>query len=85
MVVQGVLVTLAFLGIFMFPWPLTILLIAVASVRMPFVALLGGVLFDVLYFVPGAAYLPWGIVFGIGGFFASLIVHDFMKTRIMAR
>jgi hypothetical protein len=81
--IRFALVTLALLAPFMFPWQAAALLIFLAATGFPILALLGGVLMDVLYFAPGAAALPWGTVIGILGFLAALFVQDFMKTRIM--
>lgn len=81
--VRLALLLLAFFAPFMFPWPLAVALIFLTATGFPILALFGGVLMDVLYFVPGAALLPFGTLLGIVGFLLALFVHDFMKTRIM--
>lgn len=76
-------IALALLSPFFFPWPIAVALLAIVSIRVPLVALLGGVLIDVLYFVPSVAVLPLGSVLGALGFVIATLSHDFMKARIM--
>ncbi|HEX5774978.1 MAG TPA: hypothetical protein VFY28_03410 [Candidatus Paceibacterota bacterium] len=77
------LILLSVIAPLMFPWPLSLALLLLAALSFPAIALLGGVLMDVLYFAPGAALMPWGILAGIAGFVLATVMHDFMKTRIM--
>lgn len=77
-------ILLGVLAPFFFPWYLGAALAFLASVYLPPLALFLGVLYDVLYFVPGASLLPLGTVAGILVFFCALLVHTFVKTRIMS-
>ena len=74
---------LAVIGVLAFPWPLTLVFAGVAALFIPPLALLFGVLVDILYFVPGAYPVPLGTLLGLTGFLIALMVQGFMKTRIM--
>lgn len=78
-----VLIVLGFLSLFFFPWPFTLVLAFLAAFYVPPLGLLFGVLSDVLYFASGASFYPLGTLLGIVGFLLALVVHDFVKTRIM--
>lgn len=74
---------LAAIGIVAFPWPLTLFFICIAALFVPQLALLFGVLIDILYFVPGAFPVPLFTVLGLIGFVLALLVHSVVKARIM--
>lgn len=74
---------LALLSPFFFPWPVAAVFILAASLYLPVLALLGGVLYDILYYAHGAAGLPLGTVVGALGFVLAWAMHDFVKARIM--
>jgi hypothetical protein len=74
---------LALFSLFFVPAPLSTVLIAASAFVLPFSALALGVFADVLYFSPYPGALP---LWSIGGFVAmllALLVHRFVKTRIM--
>jgi len=75
---------LALVGIFSFPWALALSFAFIASLFTPPLALLFGVLMDVLYFVPGAYPIPLFTLIGLAGFLIALSVQSFVKTRIMS-
>lgn len=81
--IRAVLVGAAFLALFFFPWPVTVVLVFAAGMAVPLAGLLLGVLVDLFYYTPGAG-LPYGTLFGIGTFLVALLVHRFVKTRIMS-
>ncbi|HYF29386.1 MAG TPA: hypothetical protein VEA36_03420, partial [Candidatus Paceibacterota bacterium] len=56
----------------------------IAALFTPPVALLFGVLVDLIYFVPGAYPVPLGTILGLAGFMLAELVHGFVKTRIMS-
>jgi hypothetical protein len=76
-----VAVVLALLAPLFFPAALTVAVVLIASLVVPPVGVLAGVLTDALYRTPDVP--PYatlvGLAFTIGGF----IVHRFVKTRIM--
>ena len=73
----------ALLSLFFFPYPLSALLILASAIMLPVSGIVLGVAADVLYFSPGAAFMP---LWSLGGIFATvlaLLVQRFVKTRIM--
>ncbi len=54
--------SLAVFGVFFFPWIYTLLLALVASYLFPVAALLIGILYDVVYYVPGAYPVPASVI-----------------------
>ncbi len=73
----------AFLSPFFFPFPLTLLLSAVAGFFLPAVPLLVGMLVDLLYYVPESSLLPLGTVCGVLIAAACVLVRQFVKARII--
>lgn len=81
--IRIVLPILTFFSLFFFPYPLSAFLILASAALLPFSGLALGVFADVLYYSPGAEFLP---VWSIGGAIAtilSLLMQRFVKTRIM--
>lgn len=81
--IRIVLVVLSLFSPFFFPWPLTLLITLAAAFFVPCIALVVGVLIDVLYFVPGSALAPVASLLGLLGFVFMFFVHRFWKTRII--
>lgn len=83
--IRAVLALGAFLSVFLFPYPLTALLSFVASLYLPGVALLVGILVDLLYYVPEAAPygLPAASLFGLFLSLVALVVRRFVRARII--
>jgi hypothetical protein len=74
---------IAFVSLFIFPWPVSFVAIALASIFLPFAGVALGVLADLIYFVPGSAFLPYASLFGLFCTVLSLLMQRFVKTRIM--
>ncbi|MEK7511201.1 MAG: hypothetical protein AAB582_03120 [Patescibacteria group bacterium] len=83
MLVRASTILLALVGVVAFPWPLTVVFVFIAALFLPPLALLCGVLYDILYFVPGAYPFPLATLLGLAGFLVAEVVHGFVKTRIM--
>lgn len=77
------LIILSVLAPFWFPWPIAIALILItAFLHEPFLALFMGILIDLVYFMPDLG-IPYASILGVVGFGVALVVHRFMKTRII--
>ena len=74
---------LALLSLFLFPWQASALMLAVASAFFPPAGVMLGIIADLAYYQPGAAFLPWFSLYGIFLTAGMLLVHRFVKTRIM--
>lgn len=77
------LVLLAFAAPFLFPWPLAALLAFSAAFVLPLYGILAGVLIDILYYTPGGASWPIVTVLSVVGAVLSILMHRFVKARIM--
>jgi hypothetical protein len=67
----------------LFPGSLTFVLVAIASVIVPPVGLLAGVLSDALYYVPSVG-IPYATLIGLALTLGGYVVRQFIKTRIMS-
>ena len=70
-----------FFALFLFPWPLTLGLSFLAGLIFPPIALIVGILTDVLYH-PGSGWpigTSWGLILAL----IAYVVRHVMKTRIM--
>lgn len=76
-------ILLAAVGIVAFPWPLAAAFAAIAALFFPPLALIWGVLTDVLYYTPGAYPVPLYTILGLAGFIVAEFVHGFVKARII--
>lgn len=74
---------LALLSLFIFPWQVALVAILAASLMVPPAGLALGLIADLVYYTPGAAFAPYFTLFGVLSFGLSLLVHRFVKTRIM--
>ena len=74
---------IALISLFIFPWQVALVAIVGASLLVPPAGLMLGLIADLVYYTPGAAFAPYFTLFGIFSFAASLLVHRFVKTRIM--
>ena len=81
---RSVLAAAAVLSVFLFPYPLTLLLSFLASLYLTPVALVVGILADLVYFAPGAAPVPFMSLLGGGLSVLALLVRRFVKARIMS-
>ena len=73
----------AFLSLFFFPYPLSALLILASAILLPVSGIAIGIAADILYFSPGAAFMPLWSLGGILATILALLVQRFVKTRIM--
>lgn len=74
---------LALVGMVAFPWPLAASFVMIAALFAPPLALVAGVVADVLYYVPGAFPVPLFTLLGLLGFIVAQFVHGFVKARII--
>jgi hypothetical protein len=81
MIPRATLVLIAFLSPFLFPWQLTLLIAAGASVILPPTALVVGVLIDALYWSYGS--IPYATLVGLTITVVAYVVEGFIRTRIM--
>lgn len=72
---------LGVLSIFVFPWMITVVLMAVASLTLPPSALFLGALLDVFYY-PGIG-IPVGVTYGLLLMAVGWGVRHVLKTRIL--
>lgn len=73
----------ALISLFIFPWPVSLALIAAAAFLFPASGIALGVLADILYYSPDVAFLPYFSIYGALLTGLSLLVRRFVKTRIM--
>ena len=73
----------AFLSVFFFPWPVTLVLIFIAALCLPVLGLALGAFADLIYFNAAAAGVPSFLIMGLVATLVALLVHRFVKTRIM--
>ncbi len=76
-----VLVGVAFLSVFFFPYPATLALSFFASVLFPLAGVAIGLLADLVYYTP--AQFPLATACGALASVLGLLVHRFVKARIM--
>lgn len=74
---------LALIALFVFPWQVSMVAVFVAALFMPAAGIALGVIADIVYYVPGASFMPYFTLFGAGATLASVLVHRFVKTRII--
>ncbi len=82
--IRVVLVFAALLSPFLFPFPVTLLLMFAAATFLPVAALVVGILVDVLYYSPEASFLPVGVLSGAVLALLGLLVRRFVKARIIS-
>lgn len=73
----------ALISLFIFPWQVSLVAIFLAALSLPPAGLMLGLLADVVYFVPGAAFVPYFSLLGLVASVLAALVHRFVKTRIM--
>lgn len=66
----------------LFPAPFFVALVAIASLLFPPAGILYGILADALYYAPGAASIPHGIVYGTAASVGGFLVSRFLSTRV---
>lgn len=78
---QFMLAGLPFLALFIFPWQVTLVAGFAAGIVFPPLALLVGILTDVLYHTAG--FTLWGTIWGVIGMLSTYAVRYIARTRIM--
>jgi hypothetical protein len=73
----------AFLSLFMLPWQASAVLVLAAALVLPMLGVVLGAAADILYFSPHAAPVPFFFLGGAAATLLALLVHRFVKTRIM--
>lgn len=81
--IRFVLIAASVSSLFLFPYPLTLILSFVASLFFPPTAFLIGAFADLLYFTSYDSALPTALLFGIGLSLIALFVRRFVRTRII--
>lgn len=74
---------LALIALFVFPWQVALVGVFLAALFIPTAGVALGVLADIVYYVPGAAFLPYFSLLGLVATVLALLVQRFVKTRII--
>ena len=74
---------LALMALFVFPWQVSLVAVFAASLFMPAAGIALGVIADIVYYIPGAPFIPYFTLFGLAATGSALLVHRFVKTRII--
>jgi len=69
------------IALFLFPWPVVLLFMLAASLLVTPAGFALGVLYDLIYFTPGSAFLPFMSLWGLALSVLAFLVHRFVKTR----
>lgn len=83
MILRFFVLALALFSVFALPWHITLGTLFAAGIAFPPAGLLIGVFTDTLYWTPGASFMPYFTFAGALSFGIGLLVHRFIKTRIM--
>jgi len=81
--VRFILISGALLSPFLFPYPFTLFLSFVASVFVPWLALIIGLTQDALFMVPHEGRIPTATLLGATASLLALVVRRFVKARII--
>lgn len=68
-------------SLFALPWQVTVVLLLVAALVFPPAGILLGLLAEIFYWAPG--FIPYYALAGAVATGGALLVHRFIKTRIM--
>lgn len=74
---------MALVALFVLPWPVALAFVLAASLVLPVSGIALGIIADLAYFTPGAAFLPSMTLFGLAFCALAVFVHRFVKTRII--
>ncbi len=80
---RGALTFSAIASVIFFPWPLTAILMLIASPVEPLVPLATGIFADTLYYTPRAGTLPVFTFFGALVTVVALLVHSRLRASII--
>lgn len=76
-------IILALIALFIFPWQVALIAVFGASLLTPLSGIALGIIADLVYYVPGAAFLPYFSLFGLAATVIGFLVQRFVKTRII--
>ncbi len=76
-------IVLALIALFILPWQVAVLAILGAALLTPLSGAALGVIADIVYYTPGAAFMPYFSLFGLFATVAGFLVQRFVKTRII--
>ena len=74
---------LALIALFVFPWQVSFVAVFIAALFMPVAGIALGIIGDIVYYVPGASFVPYFTLLGALVTAVSILVHRFVKTRII--
>lgn len=75
---RGILTFVSFIFAVFLPWPLTAVIVLVASLFEPFLPLAVGLFIDVLYYTPYTGVLPLFTLFGV----VATVIAFFVRSRL---
>lgn len=78
---RAVILVATFLSLVWLPWPMTVVLMVVASISFPLSGIAFGILFDLLY--APAAGIPLGLLWGSAASIAGYAISRFIRERII--
>lgn len=81
--IRIVVLVSAVLSFFFFPYPVSALLLLAVALLLPFAGFALGLFAEALYFSPGVHVLPLWAIGGACATAFALLVHRFVKTRII--
>lgn len=84
MSVRVVSIAAAFLSLFLFPYPLSLILSCVAGLFFPPAPFLVGVVGDLLYYHPSVSFIPYGVVWGSVLTVFVFFVRRFLRNHILS-
>lgn len=81
--IRAALLLSTFASVFLFPYPLTLVLSFAAGIYVPLTPLAAGIVTDLYYHVRGASALPLGTLWGLSLTLLAVVVRRFVKARII--
>ncbi|HVX90449.1 MAG TPA: hypothetical protein VHC20_02310 [Candidatus Paceibacterota bacterium] len=78
---RSVLMVLAAVSVFLFPWPYVTALVFLAALYVPLIGISLGVIYDALYYTQGGGW-PVATLAGIVGSVAAFFLARFIRSRI---
>lgn len=81
--IRAILILLPLPALLLFPKLLFAGLVIMAAIVFPPAGILYGVLADALYYAPGAATVPHGIIYGTAASLAGFLIGRFFATRVV--
>jgi hypothetical protein len=81
--IQYIVIIVALIGIFIFPYPLTAVLTVAAAIASPLAGLALGIITDSVYFTSTNALLPLASIVGLLATLAAFFGKRFVRTHLM--